>query len=269
LVGAHQGLGEGASVRFSQRDGHPPVENVDGKRVRGHPRALQVSLRRHLPKRQPPLRQGKHPPAVDGGNHSRGGESPFPQRLQGLEKGLEVLLSVVRGPVAPSISGDGDHSLGKRREHLAVVPEVEPPALPPFIRGRKDGGNVQRRPRLPQLEDAAAGPHCHTDLSLPRRRSKKLRGKEMSPQVPMGGDPQVPFANRYEDGGLRDGVGAEVVQLHPIVVQDRPHKAARRHTESPFVEGDEAHDVPRRRGRSGSARGGNPLRPPLIRERAK
>jgi hypothetical protein len=32
-VGAHQGLGEGAGVRFSQRGGHPPVENVDGKGI--------------------------------------------------------------------------------------------------------------------------------------------------------------------------------------------------------------------------------------------
>jgi hypothetical protein len=84
------------------------MEIVEGKRIRGHPRALQVSLQRHLPKRQPSLRQG---------NHSRGGESPFPQRLQGLEKGLEVLLSFVRGPVAPSIGGDGDHSLGERRDN--------------------------------------------------------------------------------------------------------------------------------------------------------
>jgi hypothetical protein len=106
---------------------------------------------------------------VNGGYHSRGGESSFPQRIQGLEKGLEVLLSVVRGPVAPSIGDGGDHSLGKRREHLAVIPEVEPPALPPLIRGRKDGGNVQRCPRLPQLEDATAGPHCRVDPPLPRR----------------------------------------------------------------------------------------------------
>jgi hypothetical protein len=194
------------------------MEDVEGKRIRGHPRALQVSLRCHLPKRQPTLRQGKHPPAVDGGNHSRGGETPFPQRLQGLEKGLEVLLPFVRGPVAPSISGNGDYSLGEWREQLAVIPEVEPPVLPPFVRGRKDGGNIQRRPRLPQLEDAAAGPHCRADLSLPRRRSEKLREKEMGPQVLVGGDPQEPLAHRCEDGGLRDGVGAEVVQLHPVMV---------------------------------------------------
>jgi hypothetical protein len=59
------------------------------------------------------------------------------------------------------------------------------------------------------------------------------------------------------------------VQLHPIVVQDRPHKAARRHTESPLVEGDEAHDVPRRWGWSGSAHGRNPFWSLLIGERAK
>jgi hypothetical protein len=86
----------------------------------------------------------------------------------------------------------------------------------------------------------------------------------MSPQVPVGVDPQVSFAHRYEDGSLRDGVGAEVVQLHPIVMQDRPHEASCRHTESPLVEGDEAHDVPRRRGRGGSAWGGDPLRLPLT-----
>jgi hypothetical protein len=90
----------------------------------------------------------------------------------------------------------------------------------------------------------------------------------MSPQVLVGVDPQVSFANRCEDGGLRDGVGAEVVQLHPVVMQNRPHGAACRKSESPFVEGDEAHDVPRRRGRGDSA-GGDPLRLPLIRERAK
>jgi hypothetical protein len=87
-------LGLGASKAGRRRWGpasptrrHPPVEGVEGKRIRGHPRALQVSLRCHLPKRQPSLHQGKHPPTVDGSNHSRSGESPLPQRLQGLEKG--------------------------------------------------------------------------------------------------------------------------------------------------------------------------------------
>jgi hypothetical protein len=181
LVGAHQKLGEGVGVRLPQRSGHPPLEGVEGKRIRGHPRALPVSLRGHLPKRQPSLRQGKHPPTMDGGNHSRSGESPLPQRLQGLKKGSEVLLSFVRGPVAPGVGGGGDYSLGERREQLDVVLEVEPPALPPLVRGRKDGRNILRHPRLPQQEGAAAGPHRCVDLPLPRRRGKQLREKEMGP----------------------------------------------------------------------------------------
>ena len=47
-VGAHQKLGEGVGVRLPQRNGHPPLEGVEGKRIRGHPRALPVSLRSHL-----------------------------------------------------------------------------------------------------------------------------------------------------------------------------------------------------------------------------
>jgi hypothetical protein len=192
LVGAHQRLGEGVGVRLPQRSGHPPSEGVKGKRIRRHPRALPVGLRGHLPKRQPPLRQGKHPPTVDGGNHSRSGESPFSQRLQGLEEWLEVLLPLVRGPVAPGVGGSGDYSLGERREQLAVVPEVEPPALPPLVRGREGGKNIQRRPRLPQQKGTAAGPHRCTDFPLPRRRGEKLRAKEMGPQIPMGAIPKYP-----------------------------------------------------------------------------
>jgi hypothetical protein len=206
---------------------------------------------------------------VDGGNHSRSGESPLPQRFQGLEKGFEVLLSLVRGPMTPGVGGGGDYSLGERRERLTVISEVEPPTLPPLVRGRKDGRNVLRRPRLPQQEGAATSPHRCTDLPLPRRQGKNLGGEEMSPQIPMGGDPQIPFTYRYEDSGLRDGVRGEVVQLHPIVEQDCPHKAARRHTESPLVEGDKAHDVPRRWGWSDSAHGRNPFWSLLIGERAK
>jgi hypothetical protein len=72
-----------------------------------------------------------------------------------------------------------------------------------------------------QLEDAATSPHCHADPSFPRRRGKKLHGEEMGPQVPVRVNPQVSFTNRRKDGGLRDGVGTEVVQLHPVDVQNR------------------------------------------------
>jgi hypothetical protein len=70
---------------------------------------------------------------MDGGNHPRGGEPSFSQLLQGLQKGLEILLFLARGPIAPVAAGGGHHSLRKRREPPIVIPEVKPPALPPLV----------------------------------------------------------------------------------------------------------------------------------------
>jgi hypothetical protein len=94
--------------------------------------------------------------------------------------------------MTPGVGGGGDYPLGERWEQLIVIPEVEPPALPPLVRGREDDRDVLRRPRLPQQEDAAAGPHRCTDLPLPRRQGKKLGEEEMSPQIPMGAIPKYP-----------------------------------------------------------------------------
>jgi hypothetical protein len=72
-------------------------------------------------------------------------------------------------------------------------------------------------------------------------------------------DPQKTLANRREDGRLRDRVGVEIMQLHPVVVQERPHEVARWHSEPPLMEGDETDHIPRRRSRVRLARGGHPL----------
>jgi hypothetical protein len=113
--------------------------------------------------------------------------------------------------------------------------------------------------RLPQLEDAATSPHRHADPPFPRRQGKRLRGEEMGPQIPVGVNPQKSLANRREDGRLRDGVGVEIVQLHPIVMQERPHETACSHSEPLLMEGDETQHIPRRRGRGGPARRDHPL----------
>jgi hypothetical protein len=197
---------------------------------------------------------------MDGGNHPRGGEPSVSQLLQGLQKGLEILLSLARGPIAPVAAVGGHHSLRKRREPPIVIPEVKPPALPPLVRRHKDGRDVLLHTRLPQLEDAATGLHHHADSLFPRRQGKRLRGEEMGPQIPVGVNPQKPFANRHEDGFLRDRVGVEIVQLHPVEMQNRPHKTACWHSESPLMERDETQHIPRRRGRGGSARRDHPLR---------
>jgi hypothetical protein len=129
---------------------------------------------------------------MDGGNHPRGGEPSIPQLLQGLQKGLEILLSLARGPIAPVAAGGGHHSLRKRREPPIVVPEVKPPALPPLVRRNKDDGDVLLRACLPQLEDATTGPHRHADSLLPRCQGKRLHGEEVGPQIPVGVNPKNP-----------------------------------------------------------------------------
>jgi hypothetical protein len=56
---------------------YPPAEVVGGEESRGHLRALQVKPQLHLRKRQPLLRQRKHPPAMGSGDDPRGGKTPI------------------------------------------------------------------------------------------------------------------------------------------------------------------------------------------------
>jgi hypothetical protein len=81
----------------------------------------------------------------------------------------------------------------------------------------------------------------------------------MGPQILVGVNPQKAFANRRENGHLRNGVGVEVVQLHPVVMQERSHETTCWHSEPPLMEGDETQHIPRRRGRVSPARRDHPL----------
>ena len=84
----------------------------------------------------------------------------------------------------------------------------------------------------------------------------------MDPQIPVCFDPKIPLADSDEDRHLRDGVGAEVVQLHSIVLVQRPHESADGDAESLLVEPREAHDVALGGIRFGLLRPrGNPRRP--------
>jgi hypothetical protein len=53
---------------------------------------------------------------------------------------------------------------------------------------------------------------------LVRLLSEVLRLEEVEPQLLVGLHTQVPLADGSKNGGLRDGVGGEVMELHPIVV---------------------------------------------------
>jgi hypothetical protein len=77
MLGTHHGLGKGANTQPPYRARYPPAEVIGREGGRGRLRTLQVNPWLHLRKRQSSLCQEKHPPAMDGGNHPRGGEPPI------------------------------------------------------------------------------------------------------------------------------------------------------------------------------------------------
>jgi hypothetical protein len=64
--------------------------------------------------------------------------------------------------------------------------------------------------------------------------------EEVEPQVPAHQDLQESLAYGNEGSRLQDGIGAEVVELHPIVVAQPPHEPARRRVEAALVQADVA-----------------------------
>ena len=96
---------------------------------------------------------------------------------------------------------------------------------------------------MAHLESAATGPHRLLHAQRARRLGGEPCPKEVEPQLPVGGNAQVPLTDGDKDGRLRDGVGVEVLELHAVVVRERPHEPVRRHTEATLMEGHEAHDI--------------------------
>jgi hypothetical protein len=88
------------------------------------------------------------------------------------------------------------------------------------------------RARLPELDRAATSPEGPLLPSL--IAGGHLCLEEVEPEVPMGRNPQVPLAHRGEDGGLHDGVGVEVVQLHLVVVEEDPDESVGGRSEPPI-----------------------------------
>jgi hypothetical protein len=98
----------------------------------------------------------------------------------------------VRSPIAPVAASGSHHSLRKRREPPIVILEVKPPALPPLVRRHKDGEDVLLRARLPQLEDAATGPHRHADPPFPVVKAKGSIEKRWVHRSQWGSIPKNP-----------------------------------------------------------------------------
>ena len=73
---------------------------------------------------------------------------------------------------------------------------------------------------LAKLQRTAAG--SQGDLLLPHVTGRHVRLEEVKLEVPVDRNPQEPLADRGEDGGLHHQIGIQVVQLHLVVVEDRP-----------------------------------------------
>jgi hypothetical protein len=59
--------------------------------------------------------------------------------------------------------------------------------------------------------------------------------EEVDPEIPVHWDPQEPLTDGDKGGHLRYGIGGEVVELHPVVVAQPPHEAARQGSEDVFM----------------------------------
>ena len=78
------------------------------------------------------------------------------------------------------------------------------------------------------MESAAAGPHHLPHARRARRLSGMTRLEEVEPHLPVGCNAQIPLTDGDEDGRLCNGVRVEVVELHTVVVRERPYELIRR-----------------------------------------
>jgi hypothetical protein len=93
----------------------------------------------------------------------------------------------------------------------------------------------------------------------PSSRQKAPRRRDGSTDPSGGQSPKSPRKppRRWP---LAQWSWVEVVQLHPVVMQERPHETTHWHSEPPLVEGDETNHIPWWRSRDSLARRDHPLR---------
>jgi hypothetical protein len=159
--------------------------------------------------------------------------------------------------------------LRKRWEPPIVVPKVKPPACHPLFKDTRMAGMYCCAHACFSWRMQPLARTAMQTLFSPVVKAKGSAEKRWVQRSQWGSIPKNSFANRREDGCLRDRVGVEIVQLHPVEMQNRPHETTCWHSEPPLMEGNETQHIPRRRGRGGSARRSHPLRLRVTREGTK
>ena len=89
--------------------------------------------------------------------------------------------------------------------------------MPHLVGSRELAGHVLSHP-LPLEVDARAS-HRHRGLLASLLLLHQGDGEEISLELEVGLDPQVPLAHRDEDRDVLDPIGVQVLQLDLIMVQ--------------------------------------------------
>ena len=92
--------------------------------------------------------------------------------------------------------------------------------------------------RLPclQHEVEAPRPHRFPHSGGSGGGVEELAPVEVEPQLPMVHHPQIALTHRGKDRRDGDDIWGEVLELHPVMVAERPHEAARRSAQAVVVE---------------------------------
>ena len=144
----------------------------------------------HVPHGQHQLRQREDAPLVESDRHRGRSNALLPQLCEGFEEGVQLLLLRRRSTPHPFFEALSHHLPRVLWKEAVVVPEVEPPVLPPLVRRRHDALDVQTGARLLKLKRAAASPQGPLLPAL--IAGGHLHLEEVELEVPMGGIPRYP-----------------------------------------------------------------------------
>ena len=189
---------------------------------------------------------------VDRRENERGGQTFLAQRLHDVVDGAEPRLKGLDDVVVPVLRALRDQAPGVGREEVVVVMEVEPLGIPLGVVRRQPNRDVlSRLLRLACLlhQVEAAGPHLLPHPCGSTRGAEGLAPVKMEPQIPVRHHPQVAFTHRDKNRHDGDGVWREVLELHTVVVVERPHEAAWGRAEAVPMKFSEGDHVPFRRSR--------------------
>ena len=166
-----------------------------------------------------------------GGKDERSGQA-FPAKfLQGVEDRVEPWLEGLDDTVVPVFRALRDQAPGVVGEEVVVVLQAEPLGIPPdMVRRQPHRDVLSGHLRLAGLEHQveAAGPYRLSHPCGSTRGVEELAPVQVEPQVPVRHLPHVALTHRGEKCHGGNGVWRKMVELHPIVVAERPHKMTRR-----------------------------------------